>query len=54
MRDWHMFMEPFLKAHFQCEIYRCKRCYKKGTQISKIKAHAVKKHIMELGIQEYP
>ena len=34
-----------LSVHLQtCEIYRCKRCYKKEQQISDIKAHAVKKH----------
>ena len=27
-----------------CEIYRCKRCYKRETAIFNVKAHAVKKH----------
>ena len=34
-----------LTVHLQtCEIYRCRRCFKKETSISDIKAHAVKKH----------
>ena len=34
-----------LTVHLQtCEIYRCKRCYKRETAIFNVKAHAVKKH----------
>ena len=37
-----------LTVHLQtCEIYRCRRCYKKETSISEIKADAVKS-IMEM------